>query len=44
MQVHLYIFRLFKENPDLEGDALKVKNDRADLVVDLESLLAHVFS
>ena len=25
--------RLFKENPNLEGDALKVKNDRADLVI-----------
>tara|TARA_B110000503_G_C7083737_1_gene386313 strand:- start:909 stop:1043 length:135 start_codon:yes stop_codon:yes gene_type:complete len=43
MQVFIYIYRLFKENPDLEGDALKVKNDRANLVVDLESLISSVF-
>jgi hypothetical protein len=27
------ILRLFKENPNLEGDVIKVKNDRADLVI-----------
>ena len=32
MQVTVFNFRLFKENPNLEGDAIKVKNDRAELV------------
>jgi hypothetical protein len=43
LQVNIIIKRLFKENPDLEGDALKVKNDRADLIIDLESLINHIF-
>ena len=42
MQVPL-ILRLFKENPNLEGDAQKVKNDRAELVVQLEKLIDSIY-
>lgn len=35
--------RLFKENPNLEGDAIKVKNDRADLVIQLEKLIESIY-
>ena len=39
----IIFIRLFKENPNLEGDAIKVKNDRADLVVQLERLIDSIF-
>jgi hypothetical protein len=43
MDLESVAFRLFKENPDLEGDALKVKNDRADLVIQLERLIDSIY-
>ena len=35
----LIINRLFKENPDLEGDSLKVVRERRELISELEVLL-----
>lgn len=34
--------RLFKENPDLEGDAKKVNEDRLDFITDMDNLIQSI--
>ena len=34
--------RLFKENPDLEGDAKKVNEDRLNFIKEMENLMTSI--